>query len=58
MGDANKVWIRLSQEGKAVWSEIEALPKRYPQVRVLQHQIMPDHVHLVLYVLVGCTALN
>lgn len=49
-GDVNKAWISLSQEGKAVWSEIEALPKRYPQVRVLQHQIMPDHVHLVLYV--------
>lgn len=49
-GDANKAWISLSQEGRAVWREIEALPKRYPQVRVLQHQIMPDHVHLVLYV--------
>ena len=50
MGDANKALIRLSQEGKAVWSEIEALPRHYPQVRVLQHQIMPNHVHLVLYV--------
>lgn len=49
-GDATKAWISLSQEGKAVWREIESLPKRYPQVRVLQHQIMPDHVHLVLYV--------
>lgn len=49
-GDVNKAWISLSQEGRAVWSEIESLPKRYPQVRVLQHQIMPDHVHLVLYV--------
>ena len=49
-GGTNKAWISLSQEGKAVWSEIEALPKRYPQVRVIQHQIMPDHVHLVLYV--------
>lgn len=49
-GDVNKAWISLSQEGKAIWSEIESLPKRYPQVRVLQHQIMPDHVHLVLYV--------
>lgn len=49
-GGTNKAWISLSQEGRAVWSEIESLPKRYPQVRVLQHQIMPDHVHLVLYV--------
>lgn len=49
-GGTNKAWISLSQEGRAVWSEIESLSKRYPQVRVLQHQIMPDHVHLVLYV--------
>lgn len=49
-GGTNKAWISLSQEGRVVWSEIESLPKRYPQVRVLQHQIMPDHVHLVLYV--------
>lgn len=40
-GDVNKAWISLSQEGKAVWSEIEALPKRYPQVRVLQHKSCP-----------------
>ena len=50
LDDANKAWISLSQEGRAVWREIEALPKHYPKVRVLQHQIMPDHVHLVLYV--------
>ena len=49
-GDATKAWIRLSQEWKDVWREIESLPKRYPQMRVLQHQNMPDHVHLVLYV--------
>lgn len=49
-GDAIKARIRLSAIGKAVWKEIEAIPKRYTQVRVMQHQIMPDHVHLVLRV--------
>ena len=51
VGDASKAWIRLSDEGRAVWREIEAIPQRYPQVKVLQHQIMPDHVHLVLRVM-------
>lgn len=49
-GDALKARIKLSAVGKAVWREIEAIPQRYPQVKVMQHQIMPDHVHLVLRV--------
>ena len=49
-GDATRARIKLSSIGKAVWHEIEELPKRYPQVKVMQHQIMPDHVHLVLHV--------
>lgn len=49
-GDAVKDRIKLSTIGKAVWREIEGLPKRYPQVKVMQHQIMPDHVHMVLHV--------
>ena len=49
-GDTVKARIKLSAIGKVVWHEIEELPKRYPQVKVMQHQIMPDHVHLVLRV--------
>ena len=49
-GDAIKARIKLSDIGRAVWREIEAIPQRYPQVKVMQHQIMPDHVHLVLRV--------
>lgn len=49
-GDAASARIRLSTIGKAVWHEIESIPQRYPQVKVMQHQIMPDHVHLVLRV--------
>ena len=50
VGDTHEAKIELSPVGKAVWKEIETLPQRFPQVKVLQHQIMPDHVHLVLYV--------
>lgn len=49
-GDAIKARIKLSPIGKMVWQEIEKIPTRYPQVKVMQHQIMPDHVHLVLRV--------
>ena len=49
-GDAIKARIKLSAIGKVVWHEIEEIPRRYPQVKVMQHQIMPDHVHLVLHV--------
>ncbi|MGX8712369.1 MAG: hypothetical protein ACSW8I_01625 [bacterium] len=47
-GDALKARIKLSDIGRAVWREIEKIPERHPQVMVMQHQIMPDHVHLVL----------
>lgn len=50
VGDTTSAKIELSPTGRAVWHEIEVLPQRYPQVRILQHQIMPDHVHLVIYV--------
>jgi hypothetical protein len=49
-GDAIKARIKLSAIGKCVWDEIERLPKAYPQIMVMQHQIMPDHVHLVIRV--------
>ena len=49
-GNAERAWIALSETGRAVWHELERLPRQWPQVRVLQHQIMPDHVHLVLFV--------
>ncbi len=49
-GDTVKARIRLNPIGWEVWKEIEKIPKRYPQVKVMQHQIMPDHVHLVLRV--------
>ena len=49
-GDVEHAVIGLSEVGRAVKREVYALPQRYPQVQVLQYQIMPDHVHLVLRV--------
>lgn len=51
MGETEHAFIRLTETGKMVERQIYAIPQSHPQVQVLQYQIMPDHVHLVLRVL-------
>lgn len=46
----NNCWIRTSEWGKLVKKEWEGIPRHYPQVRVLALQLMPDHLHGVIYV--------
>ena len=36
--------------GRAVLEETEHITKIYPQIRILCRQIMPDHLHLLLFV--------
>lgn len=40
----------LSDLGKQVSREIEGIPRFYPQVRILGKQVMPDHLHFILFV--------
>ena len=42
--------IALTELGKHVAAEIQALAVRYPQIKVLDYVIMPDHVHILLFV--------
>lgn len=49
-GDVYTAHIKLTPLGEAVRYELYALCKRYPQLRLLQHQVMPDHVHVILQV--------
>lgn len=49
-GDVNTAHIELTPLGEAVRYELYAICKRYPQLRLLQHQVMPDHVHVILQV--------
>lgn len=46
----NNCWIRTSEWGKLVKKEWEDIPLYYPQVKVLALQLMPDHLHGILYV--------
>lgn len=49
-GDVHVAKVVLTELGMAVRYEINLLPKRYPQIQVLQYIVMPDHVHLILRV--------
>lgn len=41
---------RLSRLGEIINSEIRNLPSYFPHISVLRHCVMPDHVHLVIFV--------
>lgn len=47
-GDIYTAHIELSPIGVEVRHELYALCDRYPQLRLLQYQIMPDHVHVII----------
>lgn len=47
-GDMHTAHIELTPLGEDVRHELYALCDRYPQLRLLQYQIMPDHVHVIL----------
>ena len=42
--------MEKSQLGEWVNKEIEQIPRHYPQIRILAKQVMPDHLHFILYV--------
>lgn len=43
-------WVYPSQVGLAVKRAWRELPQYHPQVRLLGFQLMPDHVHGIIYV--------
>ena len=43
-------WVRPSQLGIAVKKAWREIPKFHPQVKLLGFQLMPDHVHGIIYV--------
>ena len=42
--------VKLSQYGQIVDETINSIPTYYPHVTLLQYVIMPNHVHLILYI--------
>ena len=45
-----KPTMQLTDYGHACLAALEELPKHYPQVRLIEQQVMPEHVHAVLFV--------
>ena len=42
--------IELTRDGEAVVDALLEMPRRYPQVSILEWQVMPEHVHFIAYV--------
>ena len=36
--------------GEAVLEALEEMPRRYPQVKILERQLMPEHFHFIVFV--------
>lgn len=50
LGDDGEPYIALNAFGKAVERCIDDIPRFYPQFRVIERVVMPNHVHIVLRV--------
>ena len=50
VGDETHACIECTEAGRLVEQCWRDLPNRYPQVSLLEHQIMPDHFHGILFV--------
>ncbi len=50
VGSEDAPHVVLSPLGRYVYAEVEHIPSYYPQVRVLAKQVMPDHLHVILFV--------
>ena len=49
-GSEGAPWVRLTALGQRVAQEVEGISAYYPQVRVLAKQVMPDHLHFIVFV--------
>ena len=49
-GDPSKAWIDRTALGNAVIDELYVMCKHYPDIRILQFCLMPDHLHAVIHV--------
>ena len=43
-------YVQLSPYGKYVEEAIQAIPRHYPHIELLQYVIMPNHVHLIAFI--------
>ena len=49
-GQIDGAYVEWSPLGQSLWDCIQQIPVRHPQVQIVAARIMPDHLHMVLYV--------
>ena len=49
-GLTTQAQIKLGVLGQAVTKELVAIPNFYPQIEIGRLQIMPDHLHVIIFV--------
>lgn len=52
VGDNNKAIaaLRLTSTGQTVANQIEEWPKQHPEIKICTKCVMPDHVHILIFV--------
>lgn len=53
-GNEGQAWVKLSLIGYDISASIQHTGDHYPGVRLLAKQLMPDHIHIVLWVQADC----
>ena len=53
-GNERQAWVKLSPIGYDISATIQQTGGHYPSVRLLAKQLMPDHIHIVLWVQSNC----
>jgi REP element-mobilizing transposase RayT len=53
LGEIIEEKLRLSPSGEALWEVWQSLPGRYPEIRLDEAVIMPNHFHGILWIKVG-----
>lgn len=48
--DPAKARVELSQLGRKIKACVDDIPVRHPEIRIIQLRMMPDHLHVILYV--------
>ena len=48
--DPAKAWVQRTKLGDEVTEEALRINHYYPDIRVIQHSLMPDHLHVIYYV--------
>ena len=49
-GDIHPAVMQPSELGQAILNELAAISHHYPNVKVISHQLMPDHLHAIIFV--------